>query len=74
MDIQHPFVYRFIFVKKELNIFNIETEEKVMIESFVRNGKRTIMIDLSDRFSNHTRGFEPNAHKIIYKNHKDSMQ
>jgi kynurenine formamidase len=44
-----------------------------MIESFIRNGKRKIIIDLSDRLSNATREFEPNAHKIIYKDHKDSI-
>ena len=44
-----------------------------MIENFVRNGKRTIIIDLSDRLTNDTRDFEPNTHKITYKNHKDSI-
>lgn len=45
-----------------------------MVERFIRNGKRKTIIDLSDQLSNDTRRFEPNAHEIVYKDHKDAIK
>ncbi len=44
-----------------------------MRESFIRNGKKITLIDLSDRLENETSSFEPSGHKIHYSSHKEAI-
>lgn len=43
------------------------------MEIFEINGKRTMLIDLSDRLDNATRSFELNQHEIRYSDHEESV-
>lgn len=44
-----------------------------MREEVNRNGKRTILVDLSDKLKNSTSHFEPNPHAIQYSPHQDAV-
>lgn len=43
------------------------------METFFRGSKKVTLIDLSDCLSNKTSSFEPNAHKIDYLTHEQSL-
>lgn len=43
-----------------------------MAETFNLGGKRVTLIDLSDRVSNSTSAFQPNAHRIEYLDHQQT--
>lgn len=43
------------------------------METYERNGRRTIFIDLSDKLDNATRQFELNQHEIRYSKHEESI-
>ncbi|MFC4547246.1 cyclase family protein [Paenactinomyces guangxiensis] len=44
------------------------------METIERNGKRTILIDLSDRLSNKTSEYELNPHRITYLDHAAGVE
>lgn len=52
---------------------DVSLEEKSM-ETFDKNGKRKILIDLSDPLDNSTASYELNRHEIHYFDHEESVR
>jgi len=46
--------------------------ESPIIETFRRGDRMYTLVDLSDRLSNDTVGFEPNPHEIVYVDHRQT--
>ena len=44
------------------------------METFDKNGKRKILIDLSDPLDNSTASYELNRHEIHYFDHEESVR